>query len=142
MTTAAASIVFFLLLTVAIAHLLWAIGSPWPIRDPQLLARTVIGKPGVDRIPRLGALAVAVLVMIAATLGTSLGDAASGGLPLTLAGVVLALVFAARGIAGYLPAWRAAHPLEPFAGLDRRYYSPLCLVVAACFAVLVVTRLV
>ena len=140
MTTAAASIVFFLLLTVALAHLLWAIGSPWPIRDPQLLARTVIGRPGVDRVPRLAAFAVAVLIMAAASIGTALGDAASGGLPLTLAGVVLALVFAARGIAGYLPAWRARHPVEPFASLDRRYYSPLCLIVAACFVVLVITR--
>ncbi len=63
MTTAAASIVFFLLLTVAIAHLLWAIGSPWPIRDPQLLARTVIGRPGVDRVPRIASLWWLLLVM-------------------------------------------------------------------------------
>ena len=141
MITAAASILFLCLLTVAIAHFLWAVGSPWPIRDPQLLANTVIGRPGVQRVPRLAALVVALLVLAAAAIGTALGDTESGGLLLTLAGIVLALVFAARGIIGYTPGWRARFPLEPFATLDRRIYSPLCLIVAACFAILVITRL-
>ena len=34
-----ASIVFVILLTVALAHLLWSVGSRWPIKDPELLAR-------------------------------------------------------------------------------------------------------
>lgn len=140
MITAAGSIVFFCLLMVAIAHFMWAVGSPWPIRDPQLLANTVIGSPGMTRVPKLASLVVAILVLGAASIGAALGDADSGGLPLTLAGAAQAALFAARGIVGYLPAWRARHPIEPFASLDKRYYSPLCLIVAVCFLVLVVTR--
>ena len=141
MTTAAASILFLCLLTVSIAHFLWAIGSKWPIRDPALLAHTVIGAPGVERVPRLAALVVALLVLAAAAIGSALGDKTSGGLLLTLAGIVLTLVFGIRGVLGYTSWWRARHPIEPFATLDRRIYSPLCLIVAVCFAVLVITRL-
>ncbi|HEY0853315.1 MAG TPA: DUF3995 domain-containing protein [Devosia sp.] len=141
MTTAAASILFLCLLTVSIAHFLWAIGSKWPIRDPALLAHTVIGAPGVERVPRLAALVVALLVLAAAAIGSALGDKTSGGLLLTLAGIVLTLVFGIRGVLGYTSWWRARHPVEPFATLDKRIYSPLCLIVAVCFAVLVITRL-
>jgi hypothetical protein len=141
MTTAAASILFLCLLTVSLAHFLWAIGSKWPVRDPALLAHTVIGTPGVERVPRFASFIVAVLVLAAAAIGSALGDKLSGGLPLTLAGVALTLVFGLRGIVGYTSWWRARHPIEPFATLDRRIYSPLCLIVAACFAILVITRL-
>ena len=141
MTTAAASILFLCLLTVSIAHFLWAVGSPWPIRDPDLLAKTVIGNPNIPRVPRLASFVVAVLVLIAAIIGTSLGDEQSGGLLLTLAGAALAVVFGIRGVLGYTAPWRARFSLEPFATLDRRIYSPLCLIVAACFAILVITRL-
>jgi hypothetical protein len=141
MTTAAASILFLCLLTVSIAHFLWAVGSPWPIRDPALLARTVIGNPNIPRVPRLASFVVSLLVLAAAAIGSALGDKESGGPVLTLAGIGLTLVFGIRGILGYTPVWRTNFPLEPFATLDRRIYSPLCLVVALCFAVLVITRL-
>lgn len=141
MTTAAASILFLCLLTVSLAHLLWAFGSPWPIRDPDLLARTVIGSPKVQRVPRFASFVVAVLVFAAAAIGSALGDKESGGMLLTLAGIALTLIFGIRGILGYTAGWRARFPLEPFATLDRRIYSPLCLIVAACFAILVITRL-
>jgi hypothetical protein len=141
MTTAAASILFLCLLTVSLAHFLWALGSPWPIRDPELLARTVMGTPKFKRVPRFPSLIVALLVLAAAAIGSALADKASGGLLLTLAGIVLTLVFGIRGVLGYTAGWRARFPLEPFATLDRRIYSPLCLVVAACFAILVITRL-
>lgn len=141
MTTAAASILFLCLLTVSLAHFLWAIGSKWPIRDPELLARTVIGSPKVQRVPKFASFVVAVLVLIAAAIGSALADPASGGLLLTLAGAALTLIFGIRGALGYTDFWRARFPLEPFATLDRRIYSPLCLIVALCFAVLVITRL-
>ena len=141
MTTAAASILFLGLLIVAIAYFLWAVGSTYPIRDPALVAHAIDGRVGVDRLSRAGAFGVAVFALVGAGIGTALGDPDSGGLPLTLAGAVMALLFGVRGVLGYTPAWRASHPIEPFATLDRRYYSPLCLVVAACFAILVITRL-
>ena len=86
-----AALIFVVLLAVAIAHLMWAVGSPWPIRDPALLARTVIGRPGITRVPRLGALAVAILVLAAGVLALSLADHDAGGWWLTLIGVALHL---------------------------------------------------
>jgi hypothetical protein len=136
-----ASIVFVILLTVALAHLLWAMGSRWPIRDPELLARTVIGRPGVTRVPRLASLVVAVLVLSAGVVALSLADHDAGDWWLTAAGVVLAAVFIGRGLLGYTPRWRAAFSLEPFATNDRRVYSPACLIVGAGFLILVIMRL-
>ena len=142
MSTAAASILFLCLITVSLAHFVWAFGGTWPIRDHKLLAATVIGREGVDKVPRLASLLVAILVLVAAAIGASLGDEASGGLPLTLIGAALALLFGARGLLGYTEGWRRRYPREPFAALDRKFYSPLCLVVAVCFLVLVVMRLI
>ena len=53
MTMVVAGLVFVLLLAVAIAHFIWSLGGSWPIRDKALLARTVIGRPGVSRVPRV-----------------------------------------------------------------------------------------
>lgn len=137
-----ASIVFVILLAVALAHLLWAIGSRWPIRDPELLARTVIGRPGVTRVPRLGAFVVAVLVFAAGLFALSLADHDAGDWWLTLIGVGLAALFLGRGLLGYTAGWRARFPVEPFVTNDRRVYSPLCLIVGAGFLILVIMRLV
>jgi hypothetical protein len=63
-----------------------------------------------------------------------------GGL-VSVIGAGLALLFLARGVAGYHPAWRRIHPVEPFAGLDRSLYSPLCLFIGAGFALLVAESL-
>lgn len=142
MTTGIASLLFVLLLTVALAHFLWALGSPWPIRDPALLARAVIGRPGVTRVPRLASLLVAVLVLAAGVVALAVADPVAGGLGLTLLGALMALVFIARGILGYTARWRAAFPVEPFATLDRKNYSPLCLVIGAGYLFLVLMRLV
>ncbi len=142
MSTAAASILFLCLITVALAHFVWAFGGTWPIRDHKLLAATVIGREGVDKVPRLASLLVAILVLIAAAIGSALADTASGGLPLTLLGLALGVLFGARGLVGYTAVWRRRFPREPFATLDRKFYSPLCLVVAVCFLVLVVMRLI
>lgn len=140
MTAGIASLLFVLLLTVSLAHLLWALGSPWPIRDPALLARTVIGRPGVSRVPRLASLVVALLVLAAGVVALAVADPVAGGLGLTLLGAALGLVFVARGILGYTARWRAAFPVEPFATLDRRNYSPLCLVIGAGYLFLVLMR--
>jgi hypothetical protein len=51
-------------------------------------------------------------------------------------GAAIAATFLARGVAGYAPAWRRHFTAEPFASRDVRYFSPLCLILAAGFAVL------
>ena len=136
------SLTFVPLLMVALAHFTWALGSTWPIRNETLLAQTVIGRPGVTRMPnRFATFVVSLLVIAAGIIALSLADHSSGGWPLTALGVVLAVLFIARGILGYTPAWRARFPTEPFATLDRRNYSPLCLWVGAGFLILVLMRL-
>ena len=136
------SLTFVPLLMVALAHFLWSLGKTWPIRDETLLARTVIGTPGATRMPnRLLTLAVSLLTLAAGIVALSLADHASGGWPLTLLGVGLAAIFIGRGILGYTPGWRARFPAEPFATLDRKNYSPLCLWTGTGFLILVAMRL-
>ena len=50
--------------------------------------------------------------------------------------LVLSGFFLARGIAGYTDRWRQLTPEQPFARLDRKYYSPLCLVLGLFFIIL------
>jgi hypothetical protein len=45
-------------------------------------------------------------------------------------------VFVGRGLAGYVPRWRALFCDEPFATRDKRFYSPLCIVLGLGHAVL------
>ncbi len=136
------ALTFVPLLTVAFAHLLWALGSSWPIRDQMLLAQTVVGTPGITRMPnRMLTFVISLLLLAAGIVALSLADHASGGIGLTLAGAVLALAFLARGVLGYTAGWRARHPVEPFATLDRKNYSPLCLWIGAGFLILVGMRL-
>ncbi|HWA18046.1 MAG TPA: DUF3995 domain-containing protein [Devosia sp.] len=142
MTTVIALVIFLPLLMVAFAHLLWALGTSWPIQSEQLLAQTVIGRPGVTRMPnRLLILAVALLLFAAAIVAIGLADKMDGGLARTVLGAALAVAFLARGFAGYTGAWRARFPTEPFASLDRKNYSPLSLWIGAGFLILVLMRL-
>jgi hypothetical protein len=136
------ALTFVPLLAAAFAHLLWSFGNTWPIRNEQLLAQTVVGAPGITRMPnRLLTFIVAVLIFATGIIALSLADRTSGGLPLTLLGALLAMVFIARGVLGYTSGWRVRFPTEPFATLDRRNYSPLCLWIGAGFLILVLMRL-
>lgn len=137
-----AALIFVVLLAVAIAHFLWSIGSRWPIRDPELLARTVIGKPGITRVPKLASFVISLLVLAAGVLALSLADHTAGGWWLTLIGVALAAVFLGRGAIGYTERWRATFSEEPFATLDRKNYSPICIALGAGYLLLVFMRLI
>jgi Protein of unknown function (DUF3995) len=137
-----AAIMFIPLLAIAIAHFLWSIGRSWPIRDPAMLAATVMGFPGRTRMPKLASLGVAVLVLLAGVIGLALADPVSGGIPLDVLGLLIGLIFLARGIVGYTSWWQARTPVEPFRTLDRRNYSPLCLILGAGFLALVVLRFI
>jgi hypothetical protein len=48
--------------------------------------------------------------------------------------MVIAGTFVARGIAGYTPRWREYFYDQPFTTRDRRYYSPLCLLLGMGYA--------
>jgi hypothetical protein len=136
------SLTFVPLLMVALAHFFWALGSTWPIKNETLLAQTVVGLPGITRMPnRFVTFIVSLLILAAGIVALSLADHSSGGWPLTALGIVLAAIFIGRGILGYTPGWRARFPTEPFATLDRKNYSPLCLWIGAGFLILVLMRL-
>jgi hypothetical protein len=130
------------LLAIGIAHLLWSIGILWPIRDEALLARAVVGSPGVERMPpKVRSLGVAILILLACVVAFSVADPVSGGLPLTFLAALAALLFLGRGAIGYTDWWRTRTPEEPFRSLDRKTYSPLCLILGVGFLLLVLMRL-
>jgi Protein of unknown function (DUF3995) len=143
MTSTIISILTFLpLMVAALAHLFWALGATWPIRDELLLAQTVVGSPGITRMPnKLLTLLVAILLFASGVVAMGLADHDDGGFVRTVLGVILAVVFLGRGVVGYTPGWRARHPVEPFATLDRKNYSPLCFWIGAGFLILVGMRL-
>ena len=141
-----ASFMFVALLAVSFAHFLWSIGRSWPIRDEKLLAQTVVGFDGIERMPpKLASFAVALATLaaalIAALTAAALADHDGGGLEFTLLGIPFAVVFLARGIVGYTPWFIAKTPHPNFRLNDRRVYSPLCLALGVGFVVLVVLRL-
>lgn len=137
--SAIAFAIFVVLTTIAALHVAWGVGVRWPRKTDAELVSVVVGHAS-DKMPSpnqcyLAALAIYIPGTIALMLAGLIDVAVPASL-VTLAGAGAALVFAGRGIAGYVPAWRARFPREPFATYDRRYYSPLCLILAAGFAVL------
>lgn len=143
MSMLVAAIAFVPLLAIAIAHFIWSLGGTWPIRDEALLAKTVTGFPDRTRMPpKLASFGVAVAVLAAGIIALSLADRAAGGFWLNALGVLAGLVFLARGLAGYTAWFAKRTPEEPFRSLDRKIYSPLCIMLGAAFVVLVILRLV
>jgi UPF0716 family protein affecting phage T7 exclusion len=131
--------IFLLLTAIAGIHVAWGTGVRWPRKTEAELVTTVIGQKR-DTMPSpsqcyLAALAIFIPGVIALMLAGLLQTPLPPWL-VTLAAAAAVLVFAGRGIAGYVPAWRARHSREPFASLDRHYYSPLCLMLAAGLAML------
>jgi len=131
--------IFIVLTAIAAIHVAWGIGMRWPRETEAELVTTVIGhKRGTMPSPSQCYLA-ALAIFIPGAIALVLAGVVQTPLPpwlVPLAGAGATLVFAGRGIAGYVPAWHARHPREPFASLDRRYYSPLCLLLAAGFIAL------
>lgn len=137
-----AAFMFIVLLAVSTAHFLWSIGQTWPIRNEKLLAQTVVGFEGIERMPpRLASFAVAVATLAAGIMALALADHDSGGLPLSLLGLPLAAVFLARGVIGYTAWWAHKTPEPNFRLNDTRVYSPLCLFLGLGFVALVILRL-
>jgi hypothetical protein len=137
MITLLAVVLWIVLAAIAALHAAWGLGSHWPCESEESLVRTAGGTAGATRMyPPAACFTVAALLA-----GVSVWPLFAAGL-LTkawprwltlLAGAAIAAVFVARGVAGYVPAWRALQSAEPFATLDRRYYAPLCLLLGAGF---------
>ncbi len=135
----AATVVALCLLLLAFIHVYWGLGGAWPARTRAELGPMVVGTPSGAAMPNLAAcLVVAGLLVTAAGLiacaafagpwwVSSVGSAG--------AGVVLTL----RGLGGYADGrLRPATRELPFYALNRRIFSPLCLVLAALIALVLV----
>lgn len=134
-----------MLAALAALHAYWGAGGVWPGVDEASCARAVTGFRGRRRMPPpASAFAVAGLLAAAALVALMLGTAApppQAASILWLAGAGVGLVFVGRGLLGFTPAWRRLTPEQPFARLDRRYYSPLCLAIGLGYAFLVLNGL-
>jgi hypothetical protein len=129
--TMLALVVAVALVLIAGLHVYWGIGGVWPGTDEKSCARAIAGFKGVSEMPGpFASFAVAALIAVVALLAMACaGVFASPFAPQSAAGAVLfaALVFLARGGLGFTAFWRRLTPEMPFARLDLRYYSPLCL---------------
>lgn len=132
---------FLILLALSALHAAWAFGSTFPAATEADLARMVAGFRGRDRMPPAAAAAGVALALLGAGLfALDLGGMIALPLPgwlATTGGLALALVFLTRGYLGFTDAWRRLTPEQPFARLDTRFYSPLCLLLGGAFLLLV-----
>lgn len=138
-----AFVTFAVLAVIAGLHAYWGFGGLWPAKTVRGLIDTVIGAPDMQRMPSV------LLTCIVAGLIFAAGLFALAAQGILYAGPrwfvrialgVIAFVFIGRGAAGYLlPA--GIGQSEPFATLDRLYYSPLCLALGAAFAALLIASL-
>jgi hypothetical protein len=125
---------------IALLHGYWALGGFWPGHNEAELIAKVAGAAGAKRMPSAAitwtvAAAIAITAVVPLALSGLVAAPAAHGLVAAI-GAMIFLVFLGRGIAGYLPAWRRRFPREPFASRDVRYFSPLCLLVAAGYGLL------
>jgi len=117
-------------------HAYWACGGRWPGHDEASLVERVVGRTSGMRAP-----SPASCIVVAAALASAAGLVLFKTLAvaprqfdvlIAIGFRGAALVFLVRGIAGFTPAFRYAEG-TPFYRLNRRYYSPLCLLIAAAF---------
>jgi hypothetical protein len=131
-------ILIAVLLALAVLHFYWGVGGRWPGTDDESLRLLVVGTqrgqmPGfLPSAMVAGALAAAAAVVWArhsAIMTSGFGWIMVAGY------VVLILVFGLRGIAPYVtPVFEYARG-APFFELNRLYYAPLCLLIAAGLAI-------
>lgn len=135
-----ASLVFIPLLAISLVHLMWAFGSTYPVKSEKALAQTVAGFKGIEKMPpRLASFAVSAGALFAGIWALSMADPAPSSI-LTTGGIILSLVFLARGVFGYTKKWQALTPEEPFRAMDKKIYSPLCIFIGVGFLTLILWR--
>ncbi|RAZ91480.1 DUF3995 domain-containing protein [Mesorhizobium hawassense] len=142
--TALAIILSFVLLLITSLHVYWGIGGIWPGTDKASCARAVVGFRGVDEMPSaVASFAVAACLVLATLWPLALAGVFATPFPregLAVTALMIGLVFLGRGIAGFTPWWRRLASEQPFARLDQRLYSPLCLVIGLSFAILAISE--
>ena len=135
---------FVALMAVAGLHAYWARGGAWPAKDANQLADWVIGEAFRTGMPPASAIWLVVASLVFAAFD-ALAMAAQYSDPwerlVVWTGAGLCGVFGIRGVAGYTPFWRAAHPGAAFTWMDKRFYSPFCILIAEGFFTLVSGRI-
>ncbi len=133
-------IIFALLSVVSVLHIGWALGMAWPAKTRAELPTIVVGAPTGSPMPP----ALLTLVVAFAIFGLGVAGLWGAGV-VSFAGanafrlwVLLAIsaIFALRGVATYLPIGPLQANVQPFKTLDRHYFAPLCLLLAAGYLVL------
>lgn len=126
-----ATLLALALAAAGLLYYLWAAGLTFPFPNEQALARSIIGRRGITRVPsRRTFLYLGTLLFAAAAAAYMMGgfsDMVPRAKPfLAPVGLLLAVIFLGRGIVGVLPAFERAAPEQPYLSLNRRIYSPLC----------------
>lgn len=140
------SILIFVILTVTAGiHVLWGLGSTWPLRNTQDLINAVVGAKGATRMPGMWlTLSVAVAIAAAGVFALWGGGVVELPLPLWMRSTslaVLAAIFLLRGAASFLPFGPISDTVEPFRTLNFRYYGPLISAIGAGYLVLLMSVL-
>ncbi len=134
------ALVIVVLAILAALHAWWGLGGRWPGRDERHLVELVIGRTASMRMPGfVPSMLVAAALFAAATLVALQGGVISvdlgawGNRLVQSAFWIACTVFVLRGVAGFVPPIFAYARGTPFERLNRRFYSPLCLLIAAGF---------
>lgn len=139
------TMMFALLISIAALHVAWGFGVVWPAKDERQLVSWVVGAKGARKMPPAWLCVVTGLfIAFLAFVALSLGNAIASPFPqrwVTMMGVLSAFAFFGRGLAAYFPSWRRRFPQEPFATFDQYNFAPLCLLLAAGYAALVILRI-
>jgi hypothetical protein len=123
------------LLGIAALHVLWASGSSWPAEDREELADVMAGRVGGSVPSPTACLLVATLLASASALVASRPRRLPRLRRTGTIGVAVVLgVRGACGMAGHTDLVSPGSTSPRFRRLDRRYYSPLCLALAATAA--------
>ena len=94
----------------------------------------MVGTAGVSRMPgAIPCALVAMAILFAAILPHNPGFPAR--VPLM---AVISVVFLARGIAAYIPAWRRLTPEAAFTRNDQRLFGPLCVALGIGYLILTI----
>ena len=129
-----------ILVLLAALHFYWGLGGRWPGHDDRSLVEFVVGRTRDMKAPGIWAcLFVTSALLVSAFIVALHAGVVALALPewmhlLGQVGYWIAFaVFAARGVAGFIPSVFRYAERTPFARLNRLYYSPLCLAVAMGF---------
>ncbi len=130
-----AAVASLLLVVIAIIHVYWGLGGRWPAQDEAGLVATVVGVTPNSKMPGFAMCMVVVVALgIAAMLPLIARELLA--IPLPPDWVTIGLwgatgVLALRGLVGFFDhILRPAIVGLPYERLNRRLYSPLCLVLA------------